>query len=67
METITFDQTEWVIPEGWRRNGEKPTTCRSCDSPVLWVLSKNNRLAPLNPDGINHFATCPQASSWRKR
>ena len=42
-------------------------TCRSCGARVAWLKTvKTGSLAPVNPDGISHFATCPQAPSWRK-
>lgn len=61
--------TEWVIP-AWAEPpaaGEKPSACRSCGASVMWVLTKRGKRAPLNPDGTSHFATCPQAASWRKK
>jgi hypothetical protein len=42
-------------------------TCRSCGARVAWLKTiKTGSLAPVNPDGISHFATCPQAPAWRK-
>ena len=61
------DGSTWVIPEGYLYLGDHPSQCRSCKAPILWVETKNAKRAPLNPDGVNHFATCPQSSSWRKR
>ena len=40
--------------------------CRSCGACIYWVITGNNRNMPVNPDGISHFVTCPEASSWRK-
>ena len=45
---------------------EQPGACRSCAAPVLWVETVRGKRAPLNADGTSHFATCPQAASWRK-
>lgn len=39
--------------------------CRSCGAPVYWIQPKD-KLMPLNPDGTSHFATCPDADTWRK-
>jgi hypothetical protein len=63
------EQPAWVIP-AWANppaEGEQPGACRSCGAPVMWVETKRGKRAPLNPDGTSHFATCPQAASWRKR
>jgi len=42
-------------------------TCRSCGARIAWLRTTSGRLAPVNADGISHFATCPQAEDWRKR
>ena len=58
---IAFD-----LPEGvsWAEGG-RPTHCRSCGAPMLFVRSeKTGKPIPLNPDGTSHFRTCPQAKSW---
>jgi len=60
--------SEWVIPDWAIYLGDSPSHCRSCGAKMLWVESvKNQRPAPINPDGTSHFATCPQADRWRKR
>jgi hypothetical protein len=61
------DGTSWVIPDGWLHLGDLPSHCRSCGARVLWLESKNGKRAPINQDGVNHFATCPDANRWRKR
>jgi hypothetical protein len=55
---------EFVVPDGytWANHG----TCRSCGEPVAWCLTSRGKRMPLNPDGVSHFATCPQATAWRK-
>lgn len=41
-------------------------TCRSCGAMVVWVLNpKTGKRPPYNADGTSHFATCPQAPSWK--
>lgn len=54
----------WVVPDGYTPDGVGG--CRSCHDMVLWVHTKAGKRAPLNPDGTSHFATCPQAPTWRK-
>lgn len=65
-----FDETEtttpaFAVPIGWTAGdiGE----CRSCHARVMWCTTPNGKRAPIDPDGKSHFATCPQADSWRKR
>lgn len=41
--------------------------CRSCGAPIWWIRTKAGKRAPVDADGTNHFATCPQADQWRKR
>jgi hypothetical protein len=65
--TISLKGIAWVIPEGWLYLGDIPTHCRSCDALVLWLESTNGKRAPMNPDGVSHFATCPDADRWRKK
>lgn len=45
----------------------EPSACRSCGAPIAWVVTRAGKRAPIDPDGTNHFATCPQAAEWRKR
>lgn len=42
-------------------------TCRGCNEPIQWVITKNKKRAPMNLDGTPHFATCPKAGEFRKR
>ena len=55
----------WTIPEGW--TPDNIGHCRSCGAEVLWCLTAARRKAPINADGTSHFATCPQADSWRRK
>lgn len=66
---VNIAGTEWAIPSwaevplpaDWRT-----AECRSCGAPVLWVMTKGGKRAPLDRDGHSHFATCPQADQWRR-
>ncbi len=33
---------------------------------AAWLRTTKDALAPVNPDGTSHSATCPQADHWRK-
>lgn len=54
----------WAVPAGW--TPRDVARCRSCNAEVLWCVTPHARLAPVDRDGVSHFATCPQASTWRK-
>lgn len=56
-------------------------TCRSCGAAVVWTVTAAGRRMPMDanptlqaalvgppqPTYVSHFATCPQAETWRKR
>jgi hypothetical protein len=46
--------------------GTPAAQCRSCRAEVYWVLTAAGRRMPVNPDGVSHFATCPNAAKHRK-
>jgi hypothetical protein len=59
----------WRLPgEGWRIElRDPPARCRSCGAAIAWAMTPAGRRAPLDRDGTSHFASCPQAETWRKR
>jgi hypothetical protein len=59
-------QAAFPMPEGWI--WADWGTCRSCGAQIAWLVNdKSGKRSPFDLDGTNHFATCPQADSWRKR
>jgi hypothetical protein len=53
------------LPPGWTLLGYG--RCSSCQADVLWCrYDVTKRRAPFNPDGVSHFATCPQAAQHRR-
>lgn len=45
--------------------------CRSCGAPVLWCTTAKGKKMPVDvPENdeptTSHFATCPDAGTWRK-
>lgn len=50
----------------FRRHERNGGTCRSCGRGIFWVMTKNDRRAPFDRDGLSHFATCPFASRHRR-
>jgi len=51
------------LPHDWQ---QRRSQCRSCGAPVIWGTYPSGKRAPFDPDGTNHFATCPQRREWRK-
>jgi hypothetical protein len=41
--------------------------CRSCGSEIVWGETSTGKTAPFDPDGTNHFVTCPDRRQWRKQ
>lgn len=68
MKGDVYDDTRptlVMLPDG--RVGDLGT-CRSCGAEVVWVANpKTGKRPPYNRDGISHFATCPQAGTWKGR
>lgn len=42
------------------------TRCKDCDQTIWFVPTKHGRRAPYTAAGLNHFADCPGAGSFRK-
>jgi hypothetical protein len=55
----------WAVPLGWTAGDVG--RCRSCHAPVMWCVTPAGKKAPINADGISHFATCPDRDQWRRR
>jgi hypothetical protein len=67
---VAHRQTEghveyFVLPAGdaVKRAG-KEGRCRSCSAVIYWVETASGKKLPMDPDGVTHFATCPQSKSW---
>jgi hypothetical protein len=57
----------WSLPDFVAIADERSRPCRSCGAPILWCVTVYDKRAPINQDGTSHFATCPDADSWRHR
>lgn len=59
-----------ITPEEKMRNLLKlignVSECNGCKSVIVWVATKFGKKMPLNPDGVQHWATCPQAREFKK-
>jgi hypothetical protein len=55
----------WHRPDGW--SIVSLGVCRGCRQTIAWARTPADRSAPLDRDGTNHFATCPEAERFRRR
>jgi hypothetical protein len=66
MPRMTDDSAPpgYTIPDGYRFEGIG--RCRSCRADIMWCRTRTGKRAPLDPSGVSHFATCPDAASFRR-
>lgn len=64
-ELPALNDTTFAVPLGW--TADNVGKCRSCHAVVLWCVTPAGKKAPVNPDGVNHFVTCPQRDDWRRK
>lgn len=62
--TYTGPPFGWKVPPGY--TFDNLARCSSCAAEIAWCLTPKGNRAPLNPDGVSHFATCPNADLHRK-
>lgn len=43
--------------------GTPERRCSSCNAPIFWIVTPAGKSCPVDPDGLTHFASCPNASS----
>lgn len=46
--------------------GAEPRRCKGCQALIYFVHNHNNRITPVNLDGMPHHVTCPKAAQFRK-
>jgi hypothetical protein len=45
----------------------KPALCKGCGAEIVFIRHiDSGRFTPYNRDGVNHFATCPQAPLFKR-
>lgn len=42
-------------------------TCKKCHALIEWKATSTCKQTPVNLDGTSHWATCPDAASFRRR
>ena len=45
----------------------KPRKCKSCLATIYWIKTHAGKAMPVDPDGLSHYGTCPDADKWRKK
>jgi len=51
------------------RNMGDPAICTgpTCKAEIVWMIQRNGKRTPYNPDGTNHFITCPDREQFKRR
>lgn len=55
----------------FRVTEDNQAECNSCRAPILWCVTAKGKKMPVDlptddEPTTSHFATCPDANSWRK-
>lgn len=69
VELVLADGATVKVAPGWLiEPDQRMTTCRSCQALIYWARHSGTwKASPFDPDGTNHFATCPDAQQWRHK
>ncbi|MFB2894028.1 hypothetical protein ACE1CI_14050 [Aerosakkonemataceae cyanobacterium BLCC-F50] len=43
----------------------KQQYCKACGQPIRWVKTQSGKFTPIDPDGVSHWATCPEVEQFR--
>lgn len=65
-KALTVDTMKKRVLSLLQQVGE-PATCKACDAPMFFVVTRAGRRAPYTTEGLNHFADCPNASMFKKK
>lgn len=57
----------WTLPDGFDDPDPRASRCRGCGAEILWAFSPKGARTPLDPDGTNHFITCPERDQFRRK
>ncbi len=67
------DIIEVVTERGnvFRVTEDNQAECKSCGAPILWCVTAKGKKMPVDvptddTPTTSHFATCPDANTWRK-
>lgn len=70
----TFSLVRVETPDGkatvdWLIGGEiailpdRSTLCKACGEMIVWAVTLDDHRRPYDPDGRNHYGTCPSRQS----
>lgn len=48
------------------KNMGDPGVCKGCGAEIWWMIHRNGKRAPYDPNGVNHFVTCVDREQFRK-
>jgi len=61
-------QAEKVKMSMLLRNAGDRGVCKGCGAAVIYLChARTGKRVPYSLDGVNHFATCPEAEQFRKK
>ena len=49
------------------KNVGAPGRCKGCGAAITWVRHNSGHNTPYDIDGLNHFASCPEAAQFKKK
>lgn len=63
-----LERTKRIIADLLWHVGER-SACRgpNCKQEIVFMLHRNGKLTPYNPDGTSHYTTCPDRDLFSKR
>lgn len=64
---VDWKATGVRLPKVWDHRAGQRARCRGCGCEVWWVVTEHGRRAPVEQDGISHFARCPKATDFRQK
>lgn len=59
---------EDYVAAGYVRSDDGVCRSETCRAPIVWYVTPTNKKIPVDADGKNnHFATCADATRFRKK
>jgi len=57
-----------LITQALLKHVGAPALCKGCGAQILFVrhTASSGKLTPYDPDGLNHFGTCPKAAQFKR-
>lgn len=58
--------TQQKAMEALLLNAGDAAACSGCGARIFWVRHRNGKPTPYDPNGLNHFISCPKAENFRR-